>query len=76
MTESNWCLRAKLGARWGGLFAGIYAIIALSVLVIRRPGPFETNNSTPITAASAYAIGGALAGVVVGLLLPLARTLR
>jgi hypothetical protein len=67
--------RTKEGAKTGFLYGLFYAAAGIVILLIRGPRPLERFGVSAPLAIVMYLIAGILAGAVVGILSPLARSL-
>jgi hypothetical protein len=67
-------LRASIGFVCGIGMACILSLYVLVLYLFRGPAPFQAYGTTLLNTVWAYFVGGAAAGVVVGLLHPVTRT--
>lgn len=65
--------RLVWGARWGAIFGLAFVLIAIGLYAVSRQDAFEAHHTSFGKMALAYFFGGVSAGVIVGLLRPLAR---
>jgi hypothetical protein len=68
--ERDW----KWGLRLGLSFATLYSVFVVGLFVVQGDQPFLSKGISLSSVVVAYYAGGALAGVIVGLLRPLAGT--
>lgn len=62
------------GLRWGMLFGGLYSAVGMIIRLVRGSGPFERLGMSFGMVVITYLLGGFLGGLVLGMLLPIART--
>ena len=60
--------------RWALIYASVYSALVGLIAVFIGPGPFERANTTLLSVLLVYWGGGLIAGVIVGLLLPIGRS--
>jgi hypothetical protein len=75
MKSVRWTVGSNIrtGVREGLIYAAMFALVALSALLVRGPQVLSTYGLTPIELLAFYLLGGTSAGAIAGLLLPLTR---
>ncbi|HVS59781.1 MAG TPA: hypothetical protein VHE82_03695 [Gemmatimonadaceae bacterium] len=63
----------KLGVVCGLLLAAFFCVIALLVYLFKGPQPFAENQTSLVVVLASYLMAGGLGGLVVGLILRLAK---